>query len=137
MQAGSLSEYFAGVGAKTLTGTEVDPKVSNGHEFQGVDSFRAFLGIPDEKTSVPVNWVWLSDEEAPLVLPLPGTWYDSRRGKGHRAQTDEMRKECLKLVVPRALHSSYRPAQQEELAAVADFLDLVRATEAVGQGILI
>lgn len=84
MQAGSLSEYFAGVGVKTVTGTEVDPKVSRGHEFQGVDSFRAFLGEPTEKTRVPVKWVWLSDEEPPLVLPLEGTWYDSRRGKSHR-----------------------------------------------------
>ena len=25
MQAGSLSQYFAGVGVKSLTGTEVDP----------------------------------------------------------------------------------------------------------------
>ena len=84
MQAGSLSEYFAGVGVKAVTGTEVDPSISRGHEFQGVDTFRAFLGTPSEKTPVPVKWVWLSDEEAPLVLPLNGTWYDSRRGKGHR-----------------------------------------------------
>lgn len=84
MQSGSLSQYFAGVGAKTLTGTEVDPAVSRGHEFQGVDSFRAFLGTPAEKTRVPVQWVWLSDEEPPLVLQAEGTWYDSRRGKSHR-----------------------------------------------------
>lgn len=84
MQAGSLSEYFAGVGVKRLTGTEVDPRVSRGHEFQGVDTFRAFLGTPSDKTAVPVKWVWLSDDEAPLVLSFPGTWYDSRRGKGHR-----------------------------------------------------
>lgn len=84
MQAGSLSEYFAGVGVKTLTGTEIDPAVSRGHEFQGVDSFRAFVGEPEEKLRVPVKWVWLSDEEPPLVMPLDGTWYDSRRGKSHR-----------------------------------------------------
>lgn len=84
VQAGSLSQYFAGVGVKSLTGTEIDPAVSRGHEFQGVDSFRAFLGTPSERTSIPVKWVWLSDDDAPLVLQLPGTWYDSRRGQGHR-----------------------------------------------------
>lgn len=84
MQAGSLSEYFAGVGVKSVTGTEIDPKVSRGHEFQGVDSFRAFIGEPADKTRVPVKWVWLSDEEPPLVLAGEGTWYDSRRGKSHR-----------------------------------------------------
>ena len=84
MQSGSLSQYFKGVGAKSVTGTEVDPAVSRGHEFQGVDSFRAFLGTPADKTRVPVKWVWLSDEEAPLMLSGEGTWYDSRRGKSHR-----------------------------------------------------
>jgi hypothetical protein len=84
MKPGSLSQYFAGVGVKSVTATEVDPAVSRGHEFQGVDSFRAFLGIPAEKTRVPIKYVWLSDDEPPLVLALTGTWYDSRRGKGHR-----------------------------------------------------
>ncbi|MEW9855078.1 type II restriction endonuclease [Novosphingobium sp. M1R2S20] len=84
MKSGSLSQYFVGVGVKSVTGTEVDPKVSRGHEFQGVDSFRAFLGIPTDKIRVPVKFVWLSDDEPPLVLSRSATWYDSRRGKGHR-----------------------------------------------------
>ncbi len=84
MQAGSLSQYFTGVGVKSVTGTEIDPAVSRGHEFQGVDSFRAFLGPVSEKVVVPLKWVWLSDSEPPLVLSLTGTWYDSRRGKSHR-----------------------------------------------------
>jgi hypothetical protein len=84
MQAGSLSQYFAGVGVKRVTGTEIDPRVSRGHEFQGVDSFRAFLGTPSDKMRVPVKWVWLTDAEPPFVLPLEGTWYDSRRDKSHR-----------------------------------------------------
>ncbi len=46
---GYLSGYFIGAGAKVLRGTEVDPTVSNGHEFQGVDIFRTFVGTPDEK----------------------------------------------------------------------------------------
>jgi hypothetical protein len=84
MHAGSLSQYFTGVGVKAVTGTEVDPAVSRGHELQGVDDFRAFLGTPAEKVQIPVKWVWLTDDEPPLVLPLTGTWYDSRRGKSHR-----------------------------------------------------
>lgn len=84
MQAGSLSQYFTGVGVKSLTGTEIDPAVSRGHELQGVDDFRAFLGTPGDKVTVPVKWVWLSDEEPPLVLPLSGTWYNSRQRQPHR-----------------------------------------------------
>ena len=57
MQAGSLSQCFAGVGVKTVTGTEVNPTIFRGHQCQGVDSFRAFLGTPAEKTRVPVMFV--------------------------------------------------------------------------------
>lgn len=85
MKQGALSDYFVGVGTKILEGTEVDPKVSRGHELQGVDDFRAFLGTPSEKQPIPVTYVWLSDEAEPIVLPLQGTWYDSRRGKSHRS----------------------------------------------------
>ena len=82
---GYLSEYFAGAGAKVLRGTEVDPAVSHGHEFQGVDAFRLFLGTPAGKEQVPVTYIWMDDEqEEPDRLELHGTWYDSRRGKGHR-----------------------------------------------------
>lgn len=82
---GYLSEYFAGAGAKVLRGTEVDPAVSHGHEFQGVDAFRLFLGTPAAKEQVPVTYIWMDDEqEEPDRLELHGTWYDSRRGKGHR-----------------------------------------------------
>ena len=53
------------------------------------------------------------------------------------AQTDEMRKERLRLIVPRPLHSSYRPAQKEELSGLADFLELVREVSPPGQGLLV
>ena len=84
MKRGALSDYFIGVGTKVLKGTEVDPKVSHGHELQGVDDFRAFLGTPSAKISIPVIYVWLSDEDDPIALSLKGTWYDGRRGKSHR-----------------------------------------------------
>lgn len=82
---GSLSQYFVGAGAKVLRGTEVDPTVSRGHEFQGVDVFRAFVGAPVEREKIPVTYLWMDDtEDPPVRLELTGTWYDSRRGKSHR-----------------------------------------------------
>jgi hypothetical protein len=87
MNAGALSDYFDGVGTKILKGTEIDPEVSNGHELQGVDDFREFLGTPSERQSIPVTYVWLDDQnEHPIVLELKGTWYDSRRGKSRSAE---------------------------------------------------
>lgn len=87
MNVGALSDYFDGVGTKILKGTEVDPTVSNGHELQGVDDFREFLGTPAERQSIPVTYVWLDDQDVhPIVLTLKGTWYDSRRGKSRSAE---------------------------------------------------
>ena len=84
MKSGALADYFSGVGTKVLKGTEVDPTVSRGHELQGVSDFRVFLGTPSEKTKIPVNYVWLSDDTDPIVKSLDGTWYDSRQGQTHR-----------------------------------------------------
>ena len=43
-----------------------------------------------------------------------------------QGQTDEMRKEQLRLVLPGPLHESYRPDQQGALTSVAAFLELAR-----------
>ncbi len=84
IRRGSLADHFIGVGAKRVSAHEVDPKVSRGHEFQGVDTFRKFLGLTGEKQQIPVTWIWMEDGEEPLRRQLTGTWYDSRRGKKHR-----------------------------------------------------
>lgn len=85
MKQGSLSDHFVGVGVKTLKGTEVDVRVSNGHELQGVDDFRAFLGTPSEKVKIPVSYIWLSDDEPPQRMDLTATWYDSRAKDARRS----------------------------------------------------
>lgn len=46
------------------------------------------------------------------------------------AQTDEMQAKALQLVVPKAIHSSYRLAQQRWLYEVCDFVELVQARQA-------
>ena len=82
---GFLSKYFIGAGAKVLRGTEVDPKVSRGHEFQGVDVFRAFVGTPENREKVPVTYIWMDDsDDPPLRSELTGTWYNSRKAQPHR-----------------------------------------------------
>lgn len=85
MKQGSLSDYFEGVGVKVLRSTEIDPTVSNGHEFQGIDDFQTFLGTPSEKTKLRVSYVWLSDDDEPQSQDDTGTWYDGRRQKMGRS----------------------------------------------------
>jgi EcoRII C terminal len=85
VKLGSLSDYFVGVGAKILRGTEVDPLVSNGHELQGISRFREFLGQNAKGDELPLTYVWLSDDEPPVSLSLTATWYDSRKNQPHRS----------------------------------------------------
>lgn len=104
MQFGELADYFGGVGAKRLSSHEVDPQVSKGHEFQGVDSFREFIGAPVGKERIDVTYIWLADDEQVEVIS-GGTWYDSRAKQPHR--TPEYRLYYLKAaeeVVHRAKH---------------------------------
>ncbi|GAA0868628.1 type II restriction endonuclease [Brevundimonas basaltis] len=84
MKRGYLADYFVGVGTKRLSGTEVDPAISNGHEFQGTRILQAFLGPPSTRRSIPCTYMWLTDEEAPVRLDATATWYDSRANQPHR-----------------------------------------------------
>jgi hypothetical protein len=45
------------------------------------------------------------------------------------AQTDEMRARSLQLVVPRSLHATFSPAQQEWLSDLTTFTELVRSRQ--------
>src|SRR3546814_10861456 len=45
-------------------------------------------------------------------------------------QTDEMRAKRLQLVVPSGLHSTYRPAQQNWLLSLGQFITLVHGRQA-------
>ena len=44
-------------------------------------------------------------------------------------QTDEMRAKRLQLVIPRGLHATFRPKQQDWLIDLADFVAIVRARQ--------
>ena len=80
MNYGLLADYFKGVGFKRLSATEVDRATSNGHEFQGVNSFRNLFG--EDTFKVEANLHYLSDELSDDIVSQSGllTWYDSRKG---------------------------------------------------------
>jgi len=44
-------------------------------------------------------------------------------------QTDQMRRSCLQLVVPTALHHTYRPTQTEWLVCLTEFIQLVKTRQ--------
>ena len=84
MKRGHLADFFSGVGVKKLSGTELDPRVSNGHEFQGTKVLQSFLGLPSSPHRLPCTYMWLTDDEAPVRHDGTATWYDSRANQPHR-----------------------------------------------------
>lgn len=85
MKWGAFSDLFVGIAWKRLTATEVDPKVSNGHEFQGVATFRKLFDT-DERRRFEATYMLLSDDdESPTTIRSFAQWYDSRERQTHRA----------------------------------------------------
>lgn len=87
MKFGYLSDLFLGAGAKYVTEVEVNPDVSRQSEFQGIDDFKAFLGSPSEKETIPATYLWLDDTEendAPKI-EASATWGDRRKNKVGRS----------------------------------------------------
>lgn len=83
MRWGSIREEFSGFGWKRLSDHEVDPKVSNGHEFQGVNALRTILG-EERKKDIPTEYYLIADDifDRPSVhevIPATASWYDSRK----------------------------------------------------------
>jgi hypothetical protein len=68
------------VAVKKLTAVETDPKRSNQHEFQGIESLRAMLG-EDDSRNIPARFVWLSAEQEALSEEGFVSWSNVRKGQ--------------------------------------------------------
>lgn len=89
MKWGSIREEFSGFGWKRLSDHEVDPKVSNGHEFQGVNALRTVLG-EERREKIPTDYYLMGDDifDRPSVLEVisaTASWYDSREHDRNRS----------------------------------------------------
>lgn len=82
---GYLSEFFDGFAAKRLTAVEVDPSISNQHEFQGVHRLRQILGMPSEKVTFKSTYIWLDDNNESEAADGFVTWSDVRRDNPNRS----------------------------------------------------
>lgn len=84
MSRGSLKEYYSGIGFKRLRATEVDPRTSHGHEFQGIGAFRKLFG--DERRELTANLLYLSDNKDDVIVQTGVlSWYDSREKDSNRS----------------------------------------------------
>ncbi|MRX39226.1 restriction endonuclease [Flavobacterium sp. LC2016-23] len=84
MGNGLLSKYFKNIGAKRLSEVEVDPKVSNQHEFNGISGFRSMLGT--ERSKHECVFIYLTDNEE-TILREEGflSWYNARKDTPNRS----------------------------------------------------
>jgi hypothetical protein len=79
MQWGGLKSYYKSVGWKTLRATEIDPTVSNYHEFQGKGLLREILGKP-AGVIFPTRLMYLANGEEPEASVYSTLrWYETRK----------------------------------------------------------
>lgn len=84
MRKGYLSEYFQGVAVKRLSRVEVDPGVSNQHEFNGSKQLQRLFG--EERRTYPARFIRLTDEDEGLSSDASVTWYDARENHPTRSE---------------------------------------------------
>ena len=88
-----LSDYFIGVGAKTLAAVDADASSSNQHEVTGSKPLLRILGDRDRKlpkgsgedTRFFATYIWLGAEQEALTEEARLSWYDSRRNDETRS----------------------------------------------------
>lgn len=72
-----LSKYFKGIVAKRLSEVEVNPSISNQHEFNGINEFKAILG--SAKKVLDGIFIYLNDDEDNTFQEIGLlTWYNAR-----------------------------------------------------------
>jgi len=76
MNRGYLSPYFEGVGVKTLSEVDANPKSSNQHEIGITIPMRRFMGLSN--CSFSTSFVWLGNEQESVTEFGSATYYDSR-----------------------------------------------------------
>ncbi len=80
-----LSKYFKGVGAKRLSAVEINPDVSNQHEFNGIAEFKNLFGA--ERKLFSANFIYLSDIDNQSFEDTGSlTWYDAREQNPQRTE---------------------------------------------------
>lgn len=117
-----LEDYFDGAAGKYLSAVETDPTRSNQHEFNGVTPLAGLLGQPPSGGRVfSASYVYLDDEDEPLVVDGTATWYDAR--ERHPTRTE---------------YRFYYPGNEVMMrAAAGDYLVVACSTADVANELLI
>lgn len=82
MRRGHLSEYFEGVGVKTLSAVDTTPSKSHQHEVGTTKEMRRILG--EGRRRFEATYLWLGGEQESITETGPATHYDTREKQPHR-----------------------------------------------------
>lgn len=83
MNRGFLATYFDGIGVKTLSEVDTNPKRSNQHEIGITRPMRIFMGEAD--FTFPASFLWLGGEQESVTEFGEATYYDARANNPNRA----------------------------------------------------
>ena len=80
-----LKDYVKGAMCKELPAIDIPgANKSHQHEFQGSAPLKSLLGDQDRK-GIPARFIYLDDDDEPIVKDGSLSWYDSRRNNPNRA----------------------------------------------------
>ena len=82
MNRGFLKTYFNGIGVKTLSEVDSNPKRSNQHEIGITRPMRSFMGETD--LVFPASFLWLGGEQESVTEFGEATYYDCRANNPDR-----------------------------------------------------
>lgn len=84
MDYGVLKDYVKGAMCKEMPGIDIPgANKSHQHEFQGSAPLKILLGDQDRK-GIPARFIYLDDEDDPLIDDGYLSWYDARRKNPNR-----------------------------------------------------
>ncbi len=84
MNYGVLKDYVKGAMCKEMPGIDIPgANKSHQHEFQGSAPLKILLGDQDRK-GIPARFIYLEDEEEPIIDRGYLSWYDARRKNPNR-----------------------------------------------------
>ncbi len=85
MKEGYLSSYFKGIVFKRLSVVEIDPTVSNQHEFNGIASLKILFG--EASRSIETKLIYFGDNENENTsADCKLSWYDARKNHPTRSE---------------------------------------------------
>ncbi|RPD38567.1 type II restriction endonuclease [Chitinophaga barathri] len=84
MRNGLLSQYFQAVVAKTLSAVEANSAKSHQHEFNGTRELKRVIRTTETAQFV-CRFIWLDNEEEPIIANTQVSWYDARKNQPNRS----------------------------------------------------